>query len=158
MRQACDVLRGHHDFTTFRTSGDDSSPERTLEELDVQLEDPSLPFFAFARNIDSPPLQQLTISTRSRSYMTHQVRKMVAAIVKVGSGAMTVDRIKEILEAKNPALCPTMAPAHGLYLTKIEYGTYTILDRSANTQEGMKQHLEEMNKKRATKAAPALPL
>jgi len=38
MSQACQLLQGHHDFSAFRKSGDDSNPVRTLKVMKVMRE------------------------------------------------------------------------------------------------------------------------
>lgn len=128
MRLACSILEGHHDFSTFRVSSDLSTPIRTLREVSVTSETNQSEFFQF-KNLPSdlaPQYHNLTF--RSQSFMTHQVRKMVATIVECGKGRLSPDDVKTILESKSPANCPRMAPPHGLFLKEIQYPPHAIYD------------------------------
>lgn len=136
MNEACSVLVGKHDFSSFRSSSDDSSPVRTLSDLHVVQESPhllsglSLDHFG-ARAV---PIQY-NITATAPSFMTHQVRKMVAVVANVGRGKIDANEVRRILEARDPSQCPTMAPAHGLFLTRITYPEHTIYDASSWTGE-----------------------
>ena len=131
MNAACNVLIGKHDFSTFRTSGDQTTPVRTLTELRVDCENPRL---LTGLSLDhygalSTPIQY-NITATAPAFMTHQVRKMVAVVADVGRGKLTADDVKRILEARDPALCPAMAPAHALFLSRITYPEHQVYDSS----------------------------
>ena len=49
------------------------------------------------------------------------VRNMVGAMVRVGSGKITVQRFREILEIGDRRLAGTAAPPQGLYLVEVFY-------------------------------------
>ena len=42
-------------------------------------------------------------------------------LVEVGKGKMEPSQVKELLEERNRRLAPATAPAHGLYLAKVEH-------------------------------------
>ncbi|CAF2082286.1 unnamed protein product [Brassica napus] len=149
MQEACRVLVGSHDFSSFRASGCQAkSPVRSLDELSV-TEVPSTPYF--------PPLTERTwsnpnngdpltcssqpktetagvttngdtfgirkrhrcyvITARSRGFLYHQVRLIVAVLKCVGTGELTVLDVERILKAKDVSASKPMAPASGLYRT-----------------------------------------
>lgn len=108
MNAAAQHLLGHHDFSSFR-GGDcqAKSPMKTLDTLEVK-----------ARKTNP---EQIMIYTSAKSFLHHQVRNMVGTLVYVGMGKWSVDQVKEALEAKDRRAGGPMAPAHGLYLMKVDY-------------------------------------
>jgi tRNA pseudouridine38-40 synthase len=49
------------------------------------------------------------------------VRSMVGSLVQVGRGLWPVSRMREALDAKDRAQCGPVAPACGLYFTRVDY-------------------------------------
>jgi tRNA pseudouridine38-40 synthase len=50
------------------------------------------------------------------------VRNFVGTMIDVARGFTTVERLKEILEARSRSEAGPTAPARGLFLTSVEYG------------------------------------
>ena len=46
---------------------------------------------------------------------------MVGTLVEVGKGKIKPEEIKKIIESKDRARAGPTAPAHGLYLIKVDY-------------------------------------
>jgi tRNA pseudouridine38-40 synthase len=57
----------------------------------------------------------------ANSFLTHQVRNTVGALIRVSLGKMSVDEFNSIIEAKKPGMAGPTAPACGLCLTRINY-------------------------------------
>jgi tRNA pseudouridine38-40 synthase len=107
MHKAAQLLLGHHDFTTFRASFCQAkSPMRTLDRLDV---------LRIGEDIE--------IIAEARSFLHHQVRNMVGSLSMIGIGKWSVERLVAALEARERAKGGPTAPAAGLYLTAVRYGT-----------------------------------
>ena len=105
MHEAAQLLIGRHDFTTFRDAECQAlSPLRTLDQLDV------------ARDRD-----EIIVRTSARSFLHSQVRSMVGSLEQVGSGHWTPADLRVALEACDRARCGPVAPACGLYLTRVDY-------------------------------------
>jgi tRNA pseudouridine38-40 synthase len=105
MQEAAQLLIGHHDFTTFRSSECQSkSPVKTLDRLDVTREG-----------------EEIRIYTRSRSFLHHQVRNMVGSLRLVGNGKWKQKDLNTALLAKDRKCGGETAPAQGLYLEKVLY-------------------------------------
>ena len=105
MREGAKHLLGHHDFTSFRAQHCQSkSPEKTLDQLEFKREG-----------------DRVIVTTSAKSFLHHQVRNMVGSLVLVGSGKWQPDDIKKALDAKDRQAAGPAAPAHGLYLTRVEY-------------------------------------
>ena len=58
---------------------------------------------------------------RGNSFLRHMVRAMVAAMVEVGRGKLTVEKIATILAGRNRQAAPANAPPGGLYLVEVRY-------------------------------------
>jgi tRNA pseudouridine38-40 synthase len=105
MQQGCDLLLGHHDFTTFRaTACQAKNPWRTMQYLKVIREG-----------------EWVYLDAMSRSFLHNQIRSFVGSLVEVGSGRKPVEWIAEILEARDRRACGPVAPPDGLYLTQVDY-------------------------------------
>lgn len=106
MDEAAQILRGTHDFTTFRdTHCQAKSPVKTLD-------------FAWVEGIG----EQVIFHFEARSFLHRQVRSMVGTLVEVGLGKMSVADVAESLAAADRARCGPVAPPDGLYLTRVDYG------------------------------------
>ncbi|MCA0400203.1 MAG: tRNA pseudouridine(38-40) synthase TruA [Proteobacteria bacterium] len=105
MHEAAQSILGKHDFTTFRAASCQAkSAIRTLEVLDV-----------FAAG------EEVHVVASARSFLHHQVRSMVGSLVKIGRGQWPVTEMRAALDAQDRARCGPVAPAEGLYFTKVEY-------------------------------------
>jgi tRNA pseudouridine38-40 synthase len=105
MHEAAQLILGKHDFTTFRAAECQAkSPVKTLDRLDV-----------------SRQLDLVVIRTSARSFLHHQVRSMVGSLKLVGEGRWTPRDFRAALDARDRSRCGTLAPATGLYLTRVEY-------------------------------------
>lgn len=105
MHQAAQTILGKHDFTTFRAASCQSkSAIRTLERLDVLATG-----------------EEVHVVASARSFLHHQVRSMVGSLVKIGRGQWPVSEMRAALDAQDRARCGPVAPAEGLYFTKVEY-------------------------------------
>jgi tRNA pseudouridine38-40 synthase len=105
MAEAAQYLVGRHDFTTFRAAGCQAkSPLRTLDVLDVRRDG-----------------EAIEIRASARSFLHHQVRSMVGSLKLVGEGKWTPLTLRHALDARDRKRCGALAPAHGLYLTRVDY-------------------------------------
>jgi tRNA pseudouridine38-40 synthase len=105
MDEAAQVLVGHHDFTTFRsTECQAESPEKTLDRLTASRHG-----------------EIIRVEASARSFLHNQVRSMVGSLKLVGEGKWTAHELEAALAAKDRAHCGPVAPAHGLYLVKVDY-------------------------------------
>jgi len=107
MNEAAQVLVGHHDFTTFRDMQCQSrSPLKTLDVARVWREG-----------------QEVHLVFEARSFLHRQVRSITGSLAEVGVGRWTGDDLAEALAARDRRRCGPVAPAHGLYLSGVTYGT-----------------------------------
>ncbi|MFC1893262.1 tRNA pseudouridine(38-40) synthase TruA [Chloroflexota bacterium] len=102
----CNSLVGRHDFASF-TTGDGvrrRNTMRTVYRADV-VADGDLAVFNMVAD----------------SFLPHQVRNTIGALIRVGSGRMNVDEFYSIAAAKTPGLAGPTAPAHALCLMRVNY-------------------------------------
>jgi tRNA pseudouridine38-40 synthase len=105
MHEAAQALVGRHDFTTFRDlQCQAKSPMKTLDLASVRREG-----------------EAVLLEFASRSFLHRQVRSMTGTLAEVGIGRWPVERVAEALAARDRRACGPVAPAHGLYLTGVEY-------------------------------------
>jgi len=105
IKKALKILKGTHDFSTFRASSCQAkSAIRTLD---------SATFKKLGEIIE--------ITFSSKSFLQQQVRSMVGAIKYVGEKKWTLKQFKNNFKSKKRANCAPPAPACGLYLKKVKY-------------------------------------
>ena len=105
MKEAASYLIGKHDFSSFRDKECQSqSPIKTISTITITKND-----------------EIITLEFVAKSFLHHMVRNITGTLVWVGKNKIEPDGIKQILQAKNRNMSGPNAPAHGLYLTKIEY-------------------------------------
>ncbi len=105
LKQGAKILKGKHDFSTFRSSSC-SAKSATKKMNDVKI-------FKEGENI--------TIQFRSRSFLQNQVRSMVGCLKYLSCKKWSLKKFKEVFKSKNRKFCAPPAPAHGLYLAKVKY-------------------------------------
>ncbi|MDP2917312.1 MAG: tRNA pseudouridine(38-40) synthase TruA [Dehalococcoidia bacterium] len=105
MNRACQALVGERDFASFVTDYDGvRSTIRQVYRAEVRR-----------RN------ELVIFDMAAKSFLPHQVRNTVGALLEVGLGRMTLDEFNKIMEAKRPGLAGPAAPAHGLCLLRVNY-------------------------------------
>ncbi|MBK5930828.1 tRNA pseudouridine(38-40) synthase TruA [Halochromatium salexigens] len=105
MREATAALIGRHDFTSFRALACQAkSPVRTLHALDL-----------------SERGDLLVLSVSADGFLHHMVRNLVGVLLAIGRGERPVDWAAELLALRDRAQGGVTAPAHGLYLVRVDY-------------------------------------
>lgn len=105
LAEASAALIGQHDFATFGTDPDEG--ENTVRTVQV------------AEWLDEADAWRFVI--QADAFLFRMVRSIMGALVRVGSGALEVDRFRALLEARDRSQCPPLAPARGLCLEEVLY-------------------------------------
>ncbi len=117
MREAANVFIGEHDFSPF--GGKDRQPVRTLSQIEVRRHG-----------------EMITIIVIGDTFLRGMVRRIAAALIRVGKGKHGVDDVRAALAAKVPAFEGEAAPARGLTLWNVPMGPErdrtTTRDRTSN--------------------------
>lgn len=106
MNRACRVLIGEHDFSSF-ASDIGSGIKRMVRRV-------------YEAGVEKDG-HMVIFSIVAGSFLPHQVRNTVGALIRVGQGKMTVREFRSIMEAVKPGLAGPAAPARGLCLKKVNY-------------------------------------
>ncbi|HVM62609.1 MAG TPA: tRNA pseudouridine(38-40) synthase TruA [Verrucomicrobiae bacterium] len=107
MRQAARLLKGRHDFAALSANPmrDVETTVRTISKLSVTKRG-----------------GLVTITVVANGFLYKMVRSIVGALVKVGEGRMTVEQLQNVVKAKKRTALVETAPAHGLFLWRVDYG------------------------------------
>jgi len=105
MAAAAGRLVGKMDFKSFASAADErESTVRTVYRCDVRSEG-----------------QWVYVEIEADGFLYNMVRNIVGTLTEVGRGRWPVEKIDEILEARDRRAAGPMAPAQGLCLVSIEY-------------------------------------
>lgn len=112
MSDAAARLVGTHDFAAFQATGSDATTTvRTIVSSRV----------TGARDRSREPL--VTYEVRGDGFLRHMVRAIVGTLVEVGRGRRPAAWVDEVLGSRDRAHAAQTAPASGLFLVQVEYGT-----------------------------------
>ena len=105
IKKAAKMLLGKNDFKTFQASNCYSMTSiKTLKKINIKK-----------RN------EKIEIQFKSKSFLRNQVRSMVGCFVYVGQKKWSLKKFENIFKSKKRKFCAPPAPAHGLYLLKVNY-------------------------------------
>jgi tRNA pseudouridine38-40 synthase len=113
MNEAAKSLLNHTDFQCF-----------SKVNTDVNTFDCSI-FEAYWKQENG----KLIFTISANRFLRNMVRSIVGTLINIGLHKITLDDFEKIIESKNRDKAGFSVPAHGLYLTKIEYDLEKIDDR-----------------------------
>lgn len=105
MNEACKILFEYTDFECFSKTHTDVNTFicKIFEANWKQNED------------------KLVFTITADRFLRNMVRAIVGTMINIGSGKVSLNDFRKIIESKNRSKAGFSVPAHGLYLTKIEY-------------------------------------
>ncbi|PZX94130.1 tRNA pseudouridine(38-40) synthase TruA [Flavobacterium aquariorum] len=109
MNEAAKSLLNHTDFQSF-----------SKVNTDVNTFDCSI-FEAYWKQENG----KLIFTISANRFLRNMVRSIVGTLINIGLHKITLDDFESIIESKNRDKAGFSVPAHGLYLTKIEYDNIT---------------------------------
>jgi tRNA pseudouridine38-40 synthase len=109
MNEAAKSLLNHTDFQSF-----------SKVNTDVNTFDCSI-FEAYWKQENG----KLIFTISANRFLRNMVRSIVGTLINIGLHKITLDDFESIIESKNRDKAGFSVPAHGLYLTKIEYDYIT---------------------------------
>jgi tRNA pseudouridine38-40 synthase len=105
MEVACRALIGTHDFSSFQGSTTDTeNPVCTITKLTVDR---------FG--------DEVIFEVEGNRFLKQMVRAIVGTLLEVGRGKLKAGEVAGILAAEDRTKAGPTAPAHGLYLVKVDY-------------------------------------
>jgi tRNA pseudouridine38-40 synthase len=105
MNEICGMLLNYSDFTSFSRLHTDT--KTNICRI----------FFAVWEEADD----SLIFTIKADRFLRNMVRALVGTMVDAGTGKLSVEGFREIIEAKNRCKAGKSAPAKGLFLVGIEY-------------------------------------
>jgi tRNA pseudouridine38-40 synthase len=120
MAAAAQVFVGRHDFSAY--AGRDRQPVRTLRRVTVRRSG-----------------SVVTIEVVGDAFLRQMVRRIAAALMRVGRGAATNEEVAAALrEVRRPAFSGETAPAHGLVLWRVPMS----YEQTTRTDENDEQDIQ----------------
>ena len=105
MDRASRHLVGEHDFAAFTgTLGSRIKTVRRVSRAEVKREG-----------------DMVVYDMTAGSFLPHQIRNTVGALIQVGNGRMKVEDFHAMMKAQKPASAGPRVPACGLFLMKVNY-------------------------------------
>ena len=106
MERCLDLLKGKHDFTSFRSSGSrNMNPVREMIRAEIL----------------GPEEGIIRLIFEADGFLRHMVRNIVGTIFEVGMGRIDFDQFLEIFQAKDRCMAGIKAPPQGLFLKEVRY-------------------------------------
>lgn len=103
--EAAASLLGSHDFSSFETAPtDNKNPHCHVLQSDLRRQG-----------------DLLVLSFYADRFLKQMVRTLVGTLVEVGRGKRTASDMQRILTARSRPAAGRTAPAHGLYLVRVDY-------------------------------------
>ena len=104
MNAAAAALVGEHDLAAF---GNPTAGQVTVRRI------------LRARVWAEPPL--IRVELEGNGFLYRMMRSIVGTLLVVGRGSMTPDEFRAVLESRDRSRAGSVAPAHGLCLTRVSY-------------------------------------
>ncbi len=105
MNKACELLLGEKDFGCFcKANADNATDICTVYHASWKSENKLLVF-----------------NITANRFLRNMVRAIVGTLLEVGQGRMNLDDFQAVLDSKDRKAAGRSVPAHGLYLTAVEY-------------------------------------
>lgn len=105
MNEACKILFDYNDFECF------SKLHTDVNTFNCKI------YEAYWKQNGN----QLVFTISADRFLRNMVRAIVGTMINIGLEKISLDDFKKIIEGKDRAKAGFSVPAHGLYLTKIEY-------------------------------------
>ena len=112
MNEAAGILMHYSDFKCFSRSRTD------VKTYQCRID------HAYWEEMD----KELVFHIKADRFLRNMVRAIVGTLLEIGAGKMKVEDLRKVIESRNRCEAGASVPAHGLYLTKVEYPGEIFLD------------------------------
>lgn len=109
MQSAASAFIGEQDFAAWQSAGSPNGPTiRNVHRVEVRRSE------AFGSAL-------LEIEIEANAFLYQMVRNIVGALIKVGQGDLTAEKIRHLTANRDRTQCPPPAPPQGLCLVEVRY-------------------------------------
>jgi len=105
MNAACQILFEYTDFTSF-----------SKLHTDVKTNNCRIYFAEWTKHGNN-----IVFTVKADRFLRNMVRALVGTFIEVGMGKLDLDGFRQVIEKKDRGMAGTSVPAHGLFLTDVEY-------------------------------------
>ncbi len=111
MNKACELLLGEKDFGCFcKANADNHTDICTVHHANWEQNE-----------------HMITFNVTANRFLRNMVRAIVGTLLDVGQGRTTLEEFELILASKDRSEAGRSVPAHGLFLSRVEYPINTFL-------------------------------
>ena len=104
MRKAAQLLIGTYEFAGYTDKKDEKSTKRTIYAIMICGQG-----------------SKVSIQYEGTGFLYHMVRILTGTLLEVGTGARSIESVKEPLKSKDRSQAGFLAPARGLFLDEVYY-------------------------------------
>ena len=115
MNQACQILINHNDFECFSKTNTD------VRTFNCKIFEAHWTMGAAEQDGAKQEGNKLVFTITADRFLRNMVRAIVGTMLNIGTNKISLSDFKKIIESKDRSQAGFSVPAHGLYLTKIEY-------------------------------------
>lgn len=105
LQQSAEIIKNNFDFTSF------SKRKTQVKDFNCRIIESE---WYWQEN-------QLVYRVKANRFLRGMVRALVATMLKLGRGKISLEDFQKVVESKDASLANFGAPAHGLFLIKVEY-------------------------------------
>lgn len=129
MRTAAEALRGQHDFRCFESHWPNKATSvRTIHDVWLGRLTGWPGWRAVPAALQSNTAgrddvgELLAFEVAADGFLYNMVRAILGTLVNIGRGKWPPERLAQIIASQDRSLAGETAPAHGLYLVRVDYG------------------------------------
>lgn len=118
MKRASSAILGEHDFSSFRASSCSAKrPIRRIIDIIIGNEIMAkIPWVSYSTEGNI-----ITITIEATAFLHHMARNIIGTLIEIGRGRFGLEKMAEIIQAKDRTKAGPTAPPHGLYLVTVKY-------------------------------------
>ena len=130
MADACKILLGTHDCSSFASTGDPvQSFVRTISDVSIKRQEFDIEhsaeqagsMFCVQHTEFGIKYPLIYFKIEANAFLRGMVRAIMGTLLEIGTGKMAPEKMREILEAKDRSVAGQGLPAKGLCLIKVTY-------------------------------------
>ena len=122
MADACKALLGAHDFSSFASTGDPvRSFVRTLTNAEILDTGCSILDAGCLMPFSCTERRLIHFRIEATGFLRCMVRAIAGTLLEIGKGKIPMEKMRDIIDAKDRSVAGPNLPAKGLCLVKVEY-------------------------------------